>query len=185
LANSSSVRLTQFFPLDETVTVFCNRGTCGIDGSLSSAVGFAAASEELSFLLIGDLSFFYDSNGIWNKHVGRNFRVLLNNNGGAGIFHLTIGEKKIPTINQNIAAAHKTSAKAWAESMGFYYLSASNERELKENLPHFVRINSERPILLEVFTDMNDDAKARKDYEGEKSPLLKIQEKAIKKFSNF
>lgn len=69
LANSSSVYLAQLFDLPAGVQLFCNRGTNGIEGSLSTAVGYAAVSEEPTFLLTGDLSFFYDMNSLWNQHL--------------------------------------------------------------------------------------------------------------------
>ncbi|MBK5194923.1 MAG: 2-succinyl-5-enolpyruvyl-6-hydroxy-3-cyclohexene-1-carboxylic-acid synthase, partial [Proteiniphilum sp.] len=81
LANSNTVYLAQLFDLPTSVHRFCNRGTNGIEGSLSTAVGYAAASERLTFLLIGDLSFFYDMNGLWNRHLSPHLRILLNNNG--------------------------------------------------------------------------------------------------------
>ena len=65
LANSSTIRYAQLFPLSNEVEVCCNRGVNGIEGSLSAALGYAAASEKLNFVIIGDLSFFYDMNALW------------------------------------------------------------------------------------------------------------------------
>ncbi len=168
LANSSSVRLAQHFPVKETVAVYCNRGTNGIDGSMSSFIGQAAISKKLSFLLIGDLSFFYDMNALWNRYVGSNVRILLNNNEGAGIFHFIIGEKKISTLNKNTAAEHFATAKGWVESVGFRYLCATNKEELDEAMREFTARESDKPIFLEVFTKKDEDAHVLSEFYGSK-----------------
>lgn len=158
LANSNSIRLAQLFRLSPSVHVFCNRGTNGIDGSLSTALGYAAASGKETFLLIGDLSFFYDMNGLWNKYRGNNLHIMLNNNAGGEIFYTLPGLKKSEALEDYIAAAHQTEAKAWAEQQGFTYLSARNAEELNTHLPKFVALNQEKPVLLEVFTSMKQNA---------------------------
>ena len=70
-----------------------NRGVNGIEGSLSTAMGYAAASDKLNFIVIGDLNFFYDMNALWNDYVGNNVRIVLLNNGGGEIFHALPGLK--------------------------------------------------------------------------------------------
>ena len=91
LANSSAVRLAELCRLPEGVEVQCNRGVNGIEGSVSAAVGYAAVSDRLNFLLVGDLSFFYDMNALWNGHVRSNLRIVVLNNGGGAIFHALPG----------------------------------------------------------------------------------------------
>ena len=154
LANSRAVYLAQLFDIPPTVHLFCNRGTNGIEGSLSTAVGYAAASERLTFLLTGDLSFFYDMNGLWNKHLSPNLRILVNNNGGGGIFHTLPGLNTSEALNESIAAAHTTDARTGAEQRGFLCLTARNAEELQQQLPLFVNREGDRPILLEVFTSI-------------------------------
>jgi len=152
VGNSSSVRNIQFFPLPADTLVFCNRGTNGIEGSISTASGYAALHEGLTFLVVGDLSFFYDLNGLWNKYFSGNLRILLINNGGGGIFHLLPGLDKSNALNPFIAAQHDSSAEKWVFAAGFEYLKASNETELHQALPVFVASESSKPIVLEVFT---------------------------------
>lgn len=149
LANSSSVRYAQLFPLHHTMHVFCNRGTNGIEGSLSTAVGYAATSERQTFLLIGDLSFFYDMNGLWNRQLSNKLRIFLINNGGGRIFYSLKGLNQSEALDDYIAAAHHTTAKGWAESLGIMYLSASNPTELKRKIPSFIDKNSSKPVILE------------------------------------
>jgi 2-succinyl-5-enolpyruvyl-6-hydroxy-3-cyclohexene-1-carboxylate synthase len=162
IANSSSVRLAQLFPLPASVKVFCNRGTNGIDGSLSTAVGYAA-SNRLTFLLIGDLSFFYDMNGLWNRHVGNRLRILLNNNGCGEIFRTLPGYGQSEAL-EYIAGAHRTTAQPWAEQMGFIYLKATDEAELERSLARFIQPETDAPLLLEVFSSAISNSELLKSY---------------------
>ena len=165
LANSSAVRYAQLYSLPDTVEVCCNRGTSGIEGSLSTAIGYAAASKKLNFVVIGDLSFFYDMNALWNVNVRSNLRILLLNNGGGEIFHTLPGLDMSGTSHKFIAAVHKTSAKGWAEERGFLYLQAQNDEELAEAMKTFTQPETmEQPVLLEVFTNKNKDARMLKNY---------------------
>ncbi len=66
ISNSSIIRYAQLFSVKDSLHVFCNRGTSGIDGSTSTAIGAAFASENQTVFITGDLSFFYDSNALWN-----------------------------------------------------------------------------------------------------------------------
>ena len=165
LANSSTVRYAQLFTVPPQVEICCNRGVNGIEGSLSTAIGYAAASSKLNFIIIGDLSFFYDMNALWNVNVRPNLRILLLNNGGGEIFHTLRGLDMSGTSHKFIAAVHKTSAKGWAEERGFLYLQAENEAELAETMQIFTQPEEkERPLLLEVFTNKNKDARMLKNY---------------------
>ena len=158
IANSNSIRLSAYFDVDPTVTVYDNRGTHGIDGSMSAFIGQASVSNRPSFLIIGDLSFFYDMNALWNHYVGNNIRILVCNNSGGAIFHTYPNTNNVPTLDDHIAAAHETSVKDWVVSRGFEYLSAKNKEELDNVLPRLMSTSSDRPILMEVFTDMDVDA---------------------------
>ena len=87
IANSNAIRLANYFDVLDSVTVYGNRGAHGIDGSMSAFIGQAHISKRLSYLIIGDLSFFYDMNALWNQYVGNNIRILVCNNSGGAIFH--------------------------------------------------------------------------------------------------
>jgi len=152
VGNSSSVRNIQLFPLPAGTSVFCNRGTNGIEGSISTASGYAALHEGLTFLLLGDLSFFYDLGSLWNNYFSGNLRILLINNGGGGIFHLLPGLDQSDALNPFIAAQHDSSSEKWVAAAGFEYLSASTEAELQQALSDFVALESSKPMVLEVFT---------------------------------
>lgn len=165
LANSSVVRYAQLFDIPANVEILSNRGTNGIEGSLSTALGYATASDKLNYLFIGDLSFFYDMNALWNSNYGANIRILLLNNEGGEIFHALPGLELHENARRFVTATHCTTAKAWAEDRGFEYLSAHNGEELNEAVTVFTQASvTNRPMLLEVFTDKNLDIEMLKEY---------------------
>lgn len=161
--NGVAVHISQYFPIDSSIIHYCHSGTTTIDGSLSTFIGQAAASSKLAFAFIGDLSFFYDMNALWNRYVGKNVRILLYNNEGGQTFYWNAA-KDIDTLHLHTGAEHFTTAKGWVESQGFRYLSAKNKHEFDENLPKFVVEESDKPILFEVFTKKETDARILMDY---------------------
>ena len=157
LANSSSVRYAELFRKPRRLLTLCNRGTSGIEGSLSTALGFARQrAEERHFIVIGDLSFFYDLNALGLPKVGSNVRVLLLNNQRGSIF------QSLPTLEMDrlsqryITAEHQLRAQGWAESCGWEYLSVQEASELEETMAYFVG-PAERPRLLEAFVSSEDE----------------------------
>lgn len=153
----NSTRLGQFFKIDPSITVYSNVNTFGIDGCLPTYMGQAFATNELAFLVIGDLSFFYGMNAIAIKSRKNNIRILLNNNGGGAEFHIMPDSNAISTIDKHIGAKHSNSVRGWVESMGYEYLSAKNETELDSALKSFVSKDHDNPVVLEVFSDMKKD----------------------------
>ena len=164
LANSSAVRLAELFPLPGRVEVQCNRGVNGIEGSVSAAVGYAAADTRLNFLLVGDLSFFYDMNALWNGHVTPNLRIVLLNNGGGAIFHALPGLDMEGDTRHFVTASHIASAAGWAESRGFTYLRATDFVSLLVSLDDLMDEEATAPVLLEVFTEADEDAAAQREH---------------------
>lgn len=157
LANSLSVRYAELFRKPRRLLTLCNRGTSGIEGSLSTALGFARQrAEERHFIVIGDLSFFYDLNALGLPEVGSNVRVLLLNNQRGSIF------QSLPTLEMDrlsqryITAEHQLRAQGWAESCGWEYLSVQEASELEETMAYFVG-PAERPRLLEAFVSSEDE----------------------------
>ena len=134
------------YTLQKDVEVFCNMGTNGIDGCTSTFMGQCAVERDrLCFLLVGDLSFFYDMNSIWNKQLNKNVRILLVNNNGSGLLR-----------NHNLKAitsVHNTKAENWVKSVGFEYMSASSPKEFDEKIAAFLSPKSKNPLFFEVFCD--------------------------------
>jgi 2-succinyl-5-enolpyruvyl-6-hydroxy-3-cyclohexene-1-carboxylate synthase len=160
-ANSTAIRLANIFAQH---SVYCNRGVNGIDGSLSTAAGFSCVTDDSVFCVIGDLSFFYDQNALWNQNLRGNFRILLLNNGKGGIFNLLKGLEQSPARDQFVAAEHHTSAEGTCQQNNVVYLKATNMEEMQQGISTLLKINSSRPVLLEVFTDPAEDERVFKDY---------------------
>ena len=165
LGNSSAVRYAQLYMLPEEVEVCCNRGTSGIEGSLSTAIGYSVCSDKLNFVVLGDLSFFYDMNALWNTNFGCNLRILLLNNGGGEIFQTLPELEMEEKTHRFVTATHKTSAKGWAEEREFFYLPVHNDKELTDAMAIFTQsAPHNRPMLMEVFTDAAEDVRQLKEY---------------------
>ncbi len=151
LSNSATIRYAQLFNIPPSAEVFCNRGTSGIDGSTSTAVGAAFASKLPTIFITGDLSFFYDSNALWNNYIPKNFKIIVINNGGGGIFRILPGEKDTQLFNTYFETKHNLNAKQLSEMYGFKYEAIHEKEDLKITLKKFFSIK-ERPALLEIFT---------------------------------
>ncbi len=156
VSNSSVIRYTQLFDLKSTLRVFCNRGTSGIDGSTSTAIGAAIESKEQTVFVTGDVSFYYDSNALWNSYVPKSFRIIILNNSGGGIFKIIPGPKSTNALDY-FETPHGLTAEHLAKTYGFGYRSAHDIDELKNSLTDFYQ-ESGQPEILEVFTpsDIND-----------------------------
>lgn len=154
----NSTRILQLFDLPANVRAYSNLGTFGIDGSMSTFLGQAAVTDQLCFLIVGDLSFFYDINSTGLRGIKNNVRILLINNGGAAEFHFSMGQDMIPTINKHIAAEHSYTAERWLKSNGFEYMLARNSEELEKNMKVFTGQGNGSPMVLEVITQKECDA---------------------------
>ena len=163
LSNSTAIRYAQLFNLDSSIQVFCNRGTSGIDGSTSTAIGAAYASSLPSVLITGDLSFLYDSNALWNNYIPGNFRIIIINNGGGGIFRILPGAKKTDHFDTFFETTHAYTAVQLCEMFRIEYVSASDAENLQTELNKFFKA-SEKPKLLEVFTPSEENDLVLADY---------------------
>lgn len=160
-ANSSAVRLACIYAQHY---VWCNRGVNGIEGSLSTAAGFSLATHDMTVCVIGDLSFFYDQNALWNSNLRGNLRIILLNNRGGGIFRQLPGLSDSPAADDLVMASHENTAQGICTQNDIGYMSAKNMDEMQIGVVTLLTRESERPMLLEVFTDSNDDVKALEKY---------------------
>ena len=163
VGNSSAIRYTQLFELNPTIHVFCNRGTSGIDGSTSTAIGASTVSKNPVIFITGDLSFFYDSNALWNNYIPKNFRIILINNSGGGIFRILPGHKDTENFDTYFETKHQLTAEQLCEMFGFDYHTSKNEIELKQRLSDFFD-DSNQPKLLEIFTPSTINDKILLEY---------------------
>lgn len=163
LSNSATIRYAQLFDIHASAEVFCNRGTSGIDGSTSTAVGAAYASKSPTVFLTGDLSFFYDSNALWNNYIPKNFKIIVLNNGGGGIFRILPGEKDSTLFDTFFETKHNLSARQLSEMYEFKYQTIYQKEEMGKRLNDFFSKN-DGPALLEIFTPSAINDKVLLDY---------------------
>lgn len=163
LGNSTPVRYAQLFDWNNGHTWHANRGTSGIDGCLSSAVGAAYGLEQRVLLIVGDLSFFYDSNGLWNNYLKPNFRIILINNSGGGIFRFINGPSETDELEQFFEAKQSLNAEGIAKTFGLNYIACNNEATFKSALNDFFA-PSEKPAIIEVFTPNVENGIILKNY---------------------
>lgn len=160
-ANSTAVRLACIYA---NHYVWCNRGVNGIEGSLSTAAGFSLTDHDLNVCIIGDLSFFYDQNALWNNCVGGNLRILLLNNSCGGIFKQLPNLHRSPVADTFVGASHTTTAKGICVQNNVEYIAAHNQEEMQHGISELLTRNGNSPVLLEVFTDAAIDAETLSRY---------------------
>lgn len=151
IGNSSAIRYAQLIPIDASIEVYCNRGTSGIDGCTSTAIGAAVANGKPTTFITGDVGFLYDTNALWNNYIPKNFKIILINNGGGGIFRILPGHEETPVFNTFFETSHCHTAEHLAKMYGFNYSIASDETTLEQALDVFYS-NNDQPQLLEIFT---------------------------------
>ncbi|MBT8385065.1 MAG: 2-succinyl-5-enolpyruvyl-6-hydroxy-3-cyclohexene-1-carboxylate synthase, partial [Bacteroidia bacterium] len=162
LGNSSVIRYSQLFKLKNDFSVFCNRGTSGIDGSASTAIGAAYVIKNCTTFITGDISFFYDSNALWNNYLKSDLRIIVINNGGGGIFKILPGPASTNAMNY-FETKHQLTAEALCEMHHLHYYKATDENELVDILDSFYD-SGKMPKLLEVFTPNAINDKVLKKY---------------------
>jgi len=158
LGNSSPVRYALLHNRVKNAQYFSNRGTAGIDGCLSTAVGFASESDMLNTIILGDLSFFYDSNALLNKYIGTNLRIIVIHNGGGNIFSMIKGPGETPAFQEHFFTGNTHKAEVLAKAFGLEYFASTNENELAQTLTEFYSPN-QKAAVLEVFTDAEVNVK--------------------------
>lgn len=151
ISNSSAIRYAQLIDIDPSIEVFCNRGTSGIDGSTSTAIGAAVANGKQNVFITGDISFLYDSNALWNAYIPKNFKIILINNGGGGIFRILPGHEEKPVFNTFFETSHHLTAENLAKMYKMNYYTASDANSLEENIK-LLYSNNDAPAIMEVFT---------------------------------
>lgn len=157
----NSLRCWSYFNLPNDVLCFSNVSAFGIDGCNSMLFGESIETEKISFIVTGDLAFFYDMNSLGIKALKNNIRILLiNNKAGAEFSYMTRNWTEDVSVEKFVAASgHFGSAKGWAEECGFEYLCAYDKNEFFDKKDKFVSKN-DKPILFELFTNPSDEVQA-------------------------
>ncbi|MHA8081570.1 2-succinyl-5-enolpyruvyl-6-hydroxy-3-cyclohexene-1-carboxylic-acid synthase [Aquirufa regiilacus] len=143
--------------------VFSNRGTSGIDGSLSTAVGASQSTNKLTVALLGDVSFHYDRNALWNNYVGSNMRIIVMNNAGGAIFQILDGAKDLAELGEFMVTKQRNTAENSAKDAGLSYLNAHDFNELDSVLSDFFAPSTTGKVL-EIFTDATQNTEALQSY---------------------
>lgn len=179
----NSTRSWNLFEIDKSITTYCNTGGFGIDGILSTIIGASLANpNKLYYCIIGDLAFFYDMNSLGNRHIGKNLRILLVNNGCGTEFKnfnniaAQFGDDGSPYI---AAMGHygfksPTLVKHLAEDLGFKYLTANNKENFDVIYHDFINPEQDKSIIFEVFTNWQDESDALKAINNTKSLKQKM-----------
>tara|TARA_S200000501_G_scaffold107131_1_gene100556 strand:- start:4855 stop:6624 length:1770 start_codon:yes stop_codon:yes gene_type:complete len=163
VANSTPIRYFQLFDLKNKNMMFANRGTSGIDGSTSTSIGSSIQNDSPVLMVTGDLSFFYDVNALWNSYIPKDFRIIIINNSGGGIFKILPGFKENNLFSEFIETQHNLSARLIAKMFNFNYTRVSTKFGLNLYLRTFFK-NSKKPKILEIKTSSIKSTKILKDY---------------------
>ncbi len=161
--NSSTIRYAQLFDFHPQNIHFSNRGTSGIDGSTSTAIGAALASKKPTLLVSGDLSFLYDSNGLWNKYIPPHFKAVIINNGGGDIFNFIPGPSSTQALKDFFVTQHHLKIKKLVEMFGLEYFYIRDFESLVKNFPVFIN-NSKKAGIMEIDTSRVENHKILKNY---------------------
>jgi len=164
LGNSTPVRYSQLFGSKKGIEYNSNRGVSGIDGQVSTAVGYAFNSDRLNILITGDLGFLYDSNGLMNKYLKPNLKIIIINNAGGGIFKFIPGPDTTPNLEAFFVAKHNWKAKHLCKAFGVSYTKTEDIDELTSILPDFFKIKKQIAEVLEIFTPSDKNAEILRDY---------------------
>jgi len=151
VANSSPIRYVQLFDLPKGTEIYSNRGTAGIDGSTATAMGAAQINPKQPVLITGDLSFFYDINGLWHNYIPNNARIIIINNQGGGIFRILPGKKDSPKYDTYFETTHNRNARALAKNFGLQYKRVKTAWGLQRTLMSFFK-GSNSAKILEICT---------------------------------
>ncbi|HEX8549549.1 MAG TPA: 2-succinyl-5-enolpyruvyl-6-hydroxy-3-cyclohexene-1-carboxylic-acid synthase, partial [Cytophagaceae bacterium] len=150
LANSMTVRYANYLGLEKSnIEVYCNRGTSGIDGIVSTAIGAAMTTDKIVTVISGDMAFFYDRNAFWNNYLPTNLRIVLLNNHSGGIFRIIDGPNKQPELEEYFETYQPLTASSLSKEFDFEYILVNNYKTLDDSLPGFFAA-SEKIKILEV-----------------------------------
>lgn len=161
ISNSTPIRLSQLTNTRSDMEYYCNRGTSGIEGSVSTAAGASYVSGKETVLITGDLSFIYDSNGLWNRYLKGKLKIIVLNNCGANIFRIIGNEEITAGCQEFFDAPHQVNLKALTEAYGHQYLSCERLEDLKSSLSKLQDITTQTAIL-EIKTRMENNVEAYK-----------------------
>jgi 2-succinyl-5-enolpyruvyl-6-hydroxy-3-cyclohexene-1-carboxylate synthase len=155
IANSSPIRYQQLFE-NKRLNTMCNRGTSGIDGCSSTAVGYAIKNEKSTWLITGDVSFLYDSNAWWNTYKS-DLNIILINNGGGGIFRIIPGPSNMEGFETYFETQNHIDISSICDAFKINYLQSNDLESLDKSLDQLKAMRGTN--LLEIHTPIDENAK--------------------------
>lgn len=183
LSINDAIRITNYFKLKPGIKTYANIGTHGIDGPVSSFLGQAIAGKMPAYLIVGDLAFFYDMNALRIRHINNNVHIMLINNQGGSEFYFNKMYRN-EASDLHTTARHHTKAEGWVKENNFIYLSAHDKESLSKAIETFMRSDLEKPVFLEVFTEMKRDSEVIYEFFDLSRPK-DIQSEALRKSKEF
>jgi len=153
LGNSLPVRYASVFPfMNPDIEVYSNRGTSGIDGTVSAAAGQSMVDDRNHILIVGDLGFMYDSNGLWNNYLRDNLKIIVLNNHGGGIFRTLPGARFQKELEEYFAVKQPLNFEHIALQHNCEYIFCNNLDGLKPALDQLLETKG-KPAILELEFD--------------------------------
>ncbi|MDZ7778105.1 MAG: thiamine pyrophosphate-dependent enzyme [Bacteroidales bacterium] len=140
-----------------------NRGTSGIDGIVSTAAGYASLSQEINTVITGDVSFYYDSNALWNRHLPANLRIIVINNQGGSIFRIIPGPASTGKMEEYFETKQEFEIEKMAAVFGLHYYYCDEQSHLQDVLKDIYQPH-DNAVILEVRTPGNDNDVVLKNY---------------------
>lgn len=166
----NSLRSWNFFEFPDGVKTASNVGGFGIDGGVSTLFGASLLeAAKPYFLVIGDLAFFYDLNSLGNRHIGKNIRILLINNGkgtefrnyGHHAYDFGIEADEYISAGRHFGNKSPELVRGYVEALGFEYLTASSKESFDQAVARFLDVkNLQNSMVFEVFTDSDEESAA-------------------------
>ena len=163
LGNSTPVRYAMLFAPREGLNSMANRGTSGIDGIVSTAAGYASLSQEINTVITGDVSFYYDSNALWNRHLPANLRIIVINNQGGSIFRIIPGPASTGKMEEFFETKQEFEIEKMAAVFGLHYYYCDEQSHLQDVLKDIYQPH-DNAVILEVRTPGNDNDVVLKNY---------------------
>ncbi|MEO6283687.1 MAG: 2-succinyl-5-enolpyruvyl-6-hydroxy-3-cyclohexene-1-carboxylic-acid synthase [Dyadobacter sp.] len=162
VANSMSIRYVNVLGTDMgDAEVFSNRGTSGIDGCVSTAIGAAMVNQNPTFLIVGDVAFLYDRNGLLINGLPQNLKIIVINNAGGNIFRMIDGPTGLSELEDYFETRHSFTARRTCEDSGIHYFSVNKFDSLEKNMSDF--ISNPGLSLIEIFTDPYENERVWKE----------------------
>lgn len=170
LSNGTVVRYAQLFDTSKFIRSDCNRGVSGIDGCTSTAIGASLTSKNTTVLITGDMSAQYDIGALAANCISPRFKMIVINNGGGGIFRFVQSTSTLPELEEYFVASPQLPLRQLASGYGFKFFEASNSKELKSAIKHFISENVQ-PAILQINTPGKESADVLTGYFNRKQIL--------------